>query len=169
MSEEFFYKEIGSEEVDSDIRAAAEKVLDYCKAALGLLDPVKIVWIREADQASAELDESFVKLEQALKAALGDRSEVRVLYRREDTPFYGQMGEKHWLRGKILIRGDVPMREIALTIAHELKHLADFGLLSGKYRPPYLEQEKKIAERRAEDFARTIIEKMEHTGLLKTF
>jgi hypothetical protein len=79
------------------------------------------------------------------------------------------MGEKHWLRGKILIRADVPMREIALTIAHELKHLADFGLLSGKYRPPYLEEEKKIAERRAEDFARTIIEKMEHTGLLKTF
>jgi hypothetical protein len=169
MSEEFFYKEIGEEEVPCHVRAVAEKVLDYCKAALELRDDVKIQWIREADQASAELDESFVKLEQALKAALGDRSEVRVLYRRDDTPFYGQMGEKHWLRGKILIRADVPMREIALTICHELKHFSDFGINSGKFRPPYLEEEKKIAERRAEDFARTIIEKMEHMGLLKTF
>jgi len=169
MSEEFFYKEIGSEEVDSDIRAAAEKVLDYCRASLELRDDVKIQWIREAGRASAELDESFVKVEEALKAMLGDYSEVKVLYRKDDRPFAGQYGDKSWLKGKIMIRADLQPREIFLTIAHELKHLADFGLLSGKYRPPYLEQERKIAEQRAENFARTIIEKMEHMGLLKTF
>jgi hypothetical protein len=168
MSGEFFYKEISSEEVDSYVRAVAEKVLSYCKGTLGLQDEVKIQWIEEADRASATLDESFVKLEKAMKRMTGDCSKVKILYRKDNSPFYGQMGGKTWLRDKIMVRADVPLREILLTIAHELKHLSDFGP-NGKYRVPLSPEECKLADQCAEVFAGMIIERMKYTEDLKIF
>jgi hypothetical protein len=168
MSDEFFYKEISPEAVDSRVRAVAEKVLSYCKGALGLQDKIKIQWVEETDRASANLDNSFVKLEKALRRMIGDCSEVKILYRKDNSPFYGQMGGTGWLRDKIMVRADVQLREILLTVAHELKHISDFGP-NGKYRPPLSPEECKLAEQRAEHFAGMILERMKYTEDLKIF
>ena len=160
----FYFREIPLEEVDPEMKRAAEKVFDYCRKILGLRDEVRIQWVVAANPITAEVDELFAKIEMQLSRMTDRRLPApEVRFRKDAAAFCGETGTTNYLRGKILVRADIPKKEVLLTIAHELQHLAEFGP-SGKFRPPYTSEETAAADRRAEAFAVSILEKMKKAG-----
>jgi hypothetical protein len=160
----FYFREILVEKVDLEMRRAAEKVFDYCRKILDLCDEVRIQWVAAANPGTAEIDELCAKIGMLLSRMTDGRFPApEVRFRKDAAAFCGETGTTSYLRGKILVRADIPKKEVLLTIAHELQHLAEFGP-SGKFRPPYTSEETAAADRRAEAFAVSIVEKMKKAG-----
>lgn len=162
----FYFREIPLENVDPEMRRAAEKVFDYCRKILDLRDEVQIQWVVAANPKTAEFDELFVKIGMQLSRMAGGRIPApEVRFRKDAAAFCGKTGTTSYLWNKILVRADIPKKEVLLTIAHELQHLAEFGP-SGKFRPPspYISEETTAADRRAEAFAVSIVDKMKKAG-----
>ena len=159
---EFYYKEISESEVDRSKLGEAMRVLSYCKKALENLPDIKIQWCKRVDEARYELDGSLVKLQVSLDRLAGRKSNLRGKYHAEDRPFFGQCYGLTGSREKarlVLLRADIPLDQIGLTVAHECFHLHEFGPL-GKYRPPITAVENRGAEKRAENFAVETIKKL---------
>jgi hypothetical protein len=75
----------------------------------------------------------------------------------------GFSGQTNLYTERMLIRADIPVREILLTIAHECQHVKD----SMTYRPPLIAPEQRAWEDRAEGFARKAIELLSKRALLE--
>ncbi len=151
----FYYKKIPEPDVELKVREQARMILEYCKKRLGLDPiPIKIQWIKKVDGSSAEFDMKLVELGTALRRLKGDYSEINKIYFKDDAEFWGQMKCYGPENNKILIRMDIPIKEIMLSIAHECQHVAD----NQTYRPPWTDEEKATWEKRAETFAQKIME-----------
>lgn len=160
----FYFRETPPEEVEPEMRRAAEKVFGYCRRVLDLHDDVRIQWVTAADPKTAEIDELLIKIGVQLgRIADGRLPAPEIRFRKDAAAFCGETGTTSYLRGKILVRADIPKKEALLTVAHELQHLAEFGP-NGKFRPPYTSEETAAADRRAEAFAVSIVERMKKAG-----
>ena len=160
----FYFRETPPEEVEPGMRRAAERVFGYCRRVLDLRDDVRIQWVTAADPEAAEIDGLLIKIEVQLgRMTEGGLPDPGIKFRKDAAAFCGETGTTSYLRGKILVRADIPKREALLTVAHELHHLAEFGP-NGKYRPPYTSEETRAADCRAEAFAVSIVERMKKAG-----
>jgi Zn-dependent peptidase ImmA (M78 family) len=159
----FYFRETPPEEVEPGMRRAAERVFGYCRRVLDLRDDVRIQWVTAADPEAAEVDELLIKIGVQLGRMAEGLPDPGIKFRKDAAAFCGETGTTSYLRGKILVRADIPRKEVLLTIAHELQHLAEFGP-NGKFRPPYTSEETAAADRRAEAFAVSIVERMKKAG-----
>lgn len=151
----FYYKKVPEPDIELRIREQARMILDHCKKRLALnMAPLKILWIRKVDGSSAEFDMGLADVATALRRLKGDYSEVNKIYFKDDAEFLGQVKCYGPENNQILIRTDIPTREIMLSIAHECQHFAD----NQTYRPPWTDAEKATWEKRAEAFAQKIME-----------
>ncbi|MDW7759448.1 MAG: hypothetical protein SCM96_02290 [Acidobacteriota bacterium] len=150
----FFYRMIEDNLVDFGRHWEAARGVELSRQLLpDLPRDIQIQWIREATKAEAEVDRLFVQTLTALRSLSGrggDLPELR--YHKDESGFWGQVGTKSFLKGKILLLSSMPFKEIIPTVAHECRHLADYEL----FRPPYTVEEKNAWEKRAVEFSREV-------------
>jgi len=148
----FFYREIDGADVDPLIRARARDVLEYCRKALGLA-AVEIQWVWPASKEDYGFAQALMTVERAVAGLARDYREIKSVFCREEKEFSGQ----HTLWGsfgnKVQVRADIPLREVLMTVAHELHHYH----YSQIYRPPRTAEESTAWERDAETFAKKTI------------
>jgi hypothetical protein len=149
----FYFEEIAESEVSPKILEKAKRVLDYCQKMLGLRDIIKIHWITQTSSAFAS---ALEQLERALKKLAGESLEGEPKAQREpEGEFFGRVFSKRGDR-IVMVRADLPLREVLLTVAHECQHVADHQI----YRPPWTAEEKQVWELNAEAFAREVLRKI---------
>ena len=136
----FYYQEISEDQVNPEKVREAKRVLDYCRRLLSLPE-IKIIWCTKISREDFEAPGLFGSVLRTLKRIHKDKSSFS-----GQTRFLGENENTIWLRS------DIPLEEVAPTVAHECMHIHDFGLL-GFYRPPATQKEREAAERRAEEFA----------------
>ena len=144
----FYYKKINESDIDRSIRVSASQMLDFCQKKLGLVR-LGIEWIKKAEEAEFNIDANLMEIEKNLKHAIGDYSDTLTVFGKNKDEIWGEFQSGAFKKHMILIRCDIPEREILRTIAHECKHAQDGEL----YRPAWTKEEKIIWEQRAEAFA----------------
>jgi hypothetical protein len=83
-------------------------------------------------------------------------SKEEAIYHKSKKEFWGEFD---WVPGKdnfILVLADPSIDEIKIVVAHECKHVHDFGP-QNRYRPPLTQKEKDFAEKSAEEFAQKVV------------
>lgn len=147
----FYFEEIDESEVSSKILEKAKRVLDYCQKMLGL-SGIEIRWIR----ATSPLEGGLEILDHMLARLAGDASGDKPKAQRDpDGDFLGRVFSKRGDR-IFMIRSDVPLREVLLTVAHEADHERCHQI----YRPPWTVEEKLAWEEHAEAFAREVLKEI---------
>ena len=106
----FYYKEISGEQVDPGILRQAKIALGFCKKDLGLSGAVYIQWCRAVTKEDFDL---YGKDEDGYKKFLVE--------------FYGSTSanKSSDIKNRILLRADIPPKDILYTLAHECRHIAD--------------------------------------------
>ena len=147
---EFYYREIVFDhQVGPEKVREANKVLKYCREVLNIPD-LTIRWCVKVDKADYEKFGS---------GPLADTIRKKHGFEKDEGAFSGQSKFLGELDDRIWIRADIPFDQIGLTVAHECKHVHDFGKY-GKYSPPRTQKEKEAADKPAEDFARSVMRKI---------
>jgi hypothetical protein len=156
LSEEFFYKKIKESEVEPEKVREAERVLCYCSKVLDLPE-IKIQWIKKVNEEDGKIDDLFKRKLELLNRLRGDNfSKEETIYHKSNKEFWGQFD---WCPGKddfILVLADPGIDHIKIVVAHECKHVHDFGP-RGRYRVPITQEEKDFAEKSAEEFAQKVV------------
>lgn len=147
--DEFYYKWIFDHQVDPEKAREAKRVLKHCQEVLNIPDLI-IRWCVKIDKADYEGLGS---------GPLADAIRGKHGLEKDEGAFSGQSRFLGKLDDRIWIRADIPFDQIGLTVAHECKHIHDFGKY-GKYRPPRTQKEKEAADKPAEDFARSVMKKI---------
>ena len=104
---------------------AAERTLLHCARDLGLPPSIQIMWIRETHMAVVKMEQT---LEHLAHLAGDHHAEAQAFI---DVPKVQGMA-RSFHEKEIRVRVDLSITETVRTVAHELRHLADFA----KYRPP---------------------------------
>lgn len=159
---EFYYKKISEDEVDPQKVDETRRVLRHCERILSNLPNIKIQWCKETDEASYGFDNGLVRLQSILTRLAGNSSKVDRRYYKEDGLFIGQCYRLTASKEKartVWLRADIPIDQIGLTVAHECFHLHEFGP-HGKYRPPLTKKEMEVAEKKADSFAREVMQRL---------
>jgi hypothetical protein len=157
---DFFYKRIDEADVDPEVLRRARSMLDYSKRMLGPVS-IEIVWVIKVDRPAFEFADALAGAESLLRRSVHDYSAVETTFEKHREEFLGQTWGGGSKANKIFVRADIALREILVTIAHEAKHVHDYGI----FRPPWSLEEKVAWEIRAEEFAREMMRKIE-PGLL---
>lgn len=148
----FYYRVIDSSSVDPGIRERARAVLEQCKKALGLAS-VEIEWVIPVSEAEYRFASGLYKLEKAITESQGKSFSAPRVFSSEMNEFYGLSECLGQWGNKVKVRADIPLKEVLLSVAHELHHFH----CSQIYRPPLTKVEHDAWEREAEGFALNIV------------
>jgi len=148
----FYYRVIDDSSVDPEIRGRARAVLEHCKKALGLAS-VEIEWVVPVSEAEYRFASGLYKLEKSLTEAQGKSFTAPRVFETDPAEFFGQNACFGSWGNKVRVRADIPLKEVLLTVAHELHHFH----FSQIYRPPFTKAEKDAWEREAERYAMSIL------------
>jgi hypothetical protein len=141
------------------------RVLGYCSGVLGLTD-VRIQWVLPISEIDVILDDiQYISGELRFGVAGGEHPK-RGYHVSKLGEFWGAVfplkGEK-----TIYIRADLSLRRVCGAIAHECKHLAEFG--PGRPgRIPISPEDDAASEARAEEFASETLRSLNILDLEKT-
>ena len=168
MSKEFYYRIIPESRVDAEKVLKAGKVLEFCKQHLKKMVNRKIpefelFWIEETGQKDFEGDDVFRKLQENINKlfSVENPEAFKPMILRDGDDFLGMCQViKHPDGSKsprILLRSDIPVRQIPGTLAHELYHLISWDM---KGQRPFTQSELNSQERLADGFAKDLIAEM---------
>ncbi len=150
MTEPFRYRPVPEDDVEPGALGKAKYVLNYCDRVLGL-SGVRIQWVRPMTKTEVETADILFRIFDIFGKLGGGGRPAPGYQTMKQGEFYGAVFP---LQGErtVYIRADIGLRRICGAIAHECKHLSEFG--PGAPRPiPIRPEEDAESEARAERFA----------------
>lgn len=148
--EAFHFQLVPADDIDPDIHGKASRVLGFCSRILGL-SGVQIQWVKPMTRTNMNIADSISKIQRICAEILGECWPGFSYETLKQGEFYGAVFP---LRTKklIYIRADIGLRLICRAIAHECKHMSEFG--PGAPGPiPVTPEDDAASEARAKRFA----------------
>lgn len=150
LTEPFRYRPVPDDDVEPDVLEKAKCVLNYCDRALGL-SGVRIQWVRPMTKAEVEVADIVFRIFEIFGKLGGGGRPAPGYKTMKQGEFYGAVFPMEG-RKIVYIRADIGLRRICGAIAHECKHLSEFGP-GAPGAIPIRPEDDAASEARAEQFA----------------
>jgi hypothetical protein len=150
LTEPFRYRPVPDDDVEPGVLEKAKCVLNYCDRVLGL-SGVRIQWVRPMTKTEVEVADIVFRIFDIFGKLGGGERPAPEYKTMKQGEFYGAVFPLEGER-TVYIRADIGLSRICGAIAHECKHLSEFGP-GAPGLVPIRPEDDAASEARAEKFA----------------